>query len=185
MEVNKEIEEIKERESSTQEFLTALGNYVDNNFIVPSLEAQYTLDEWKRLFYVDIPEVIDFPILVFLAGEVARKYQQASAFRDKQQIQLAILEQNRVDKYNSAYNTTRRVSEEKHKKPLAAESCKVAALLEVREIDEALNTQKVIKDFWDSTCKTLTEVRKTLETIGFALSGDARINRDYVVKGKD
>lgn len=182
--MNDVIEKIKKDTIDSFEFLDELSDYIDGHFSLPGEDkTKFNLKQWKDFFRIEIPEEITFPILISLSGEVARKYQQASYFRDKQQIQLAILEQSRSDKYNLAYNQTRRDSEEKFKKPLAAESCKIAAILAVNELDEALKNQRVIKDFWDGTCKTLTEVRKILETIGFALSGDARIQREYVVKG--
>lgn len=181
---NKEVEKIQERIENSEEFLNELGSYIDENFIIPSYsEEKANLRKWKTLFRVEIPEEINFPILISLAAEVARKYQEASFFRDRQQLQLTILEQNRTNKFNTIYNQTRRESENKFSKPLAAESCKVAALLAVEDLDEALNNQKVIKDFWDSTCKALTEMRKTLEIIGYALGSDARLNKEFVIKG--
>ena len=66
---------------------------------------------------------------------------------------------------------------------LAAESCKVAATLAVGDLENAISNQKVIHSFWVKTCDTLTEMRKLLELVGYALAGDARVQRDIVIRG--
>jgi hypothetical protein len=121
-------------------------------------------------------------VIVDLASQIFKLYQTASYFRDKQTIQMAVLEQTKSDKYNTAYNTARTENEIKFGKPLAADSCKVAATLEVKELEGAIANQKVVRDFWKKTCDTLSELRKLVELMGYALSSDSRVNKDMVVK---
>ena len=102
---------------------------------------------------------------------------------DKQKVKLVLLDQAREEEYNTVYNETREETRRETGKPLAAESCKVAAILATKQLQESVNTQQVIYNFWDGICKTLVEVRKLCETISIALSGDAKIQRDFIVKG--
>lgn len=175
----KKLDEIKQQVNQSQEFLNELQEYLGKSLLIEGK----TMREWKRHFYIKIPDEITFPSVIILAAEVAQKYQEAASYRDEQTVQLTILEQTRADKYNEAYNKARTQST-KSGKPLAAESCKVAACLEVQEIESALSSQRVIRDFWTKTCDTLVEIRKLLETVGRALGGDAWTNRDFVVKGQ-
>jgi hypothetical protein len=172
----------------TTEFLNKLGQYLDENFkIVGAAGKGYSIEEWKEYFLIDIPDEVTFPVLVDLAAQIFEKYQRAAYFRDKQTIQMSILDQTKAEKYHSAYQDARKQNEEKFNKPLAAESCKVAATVATKELEDAISNQKVVRDFWNKTCDTLTELRKLLELMGYALSGDARVNRDFVVRsnGRD
>jgi len=178
-----DISKITERLEGTQEFLDQLGDHLDKNFrLVDANGKRRTIKQWKEFFHIKIPDEVNFMVLVDLASIIFAKYQTASYFRDKQIIQMSILEQTKSDKYNNAYQNARKENEIKFGKPLAADSCKIAASLEVKDIEDAIQNQAVVKDFWVKTCQTLTELRKLLETMGFALSGDARINKDFVIK---
>lgn len=175
---------ISKKLKDTQEFLNKLGTYLDNNFKIFGITGKgYSVEEWKEYFLIDIPDEVTFQTLVDLASQVFEKYQRAAYFRDKQTIQMSILEQTKAEKYHSAYQDARKANEVKFGKPLAAESCKVAATLVTKDLEDAISNQKVVRDFWNKTCDTLTELRKLLELMGYALSGDARINRDFVVRG--
>jgi hypothetical protein len=173
-------ERIAKRLRETQKFCSAVKEHLDENFLVEGK----TMLEWKKHFLVEIPEDVTFQAIVNLGQEVWTKYQRAAYFRDSQQVQLAIMEQSKSDKYNTTYNDLRAETQQKTGKPLAAESCKIAATLAVKELDSAIANQKVIHTFWVKTCDTLTELRKILELMGYALSGDARIQRDFVIKGE-
>jgi len=177
---------ISKKLKDTTEFLNELGGYLDENFKIAGVTGKgHSVEEWKSHFLVEIPDEVTFPVLVKLASEVFEKYQRAAYFRDKQTIQMSIMEQTHKEKHYSAYQTARNENEQKFGKPLAAESCKVSAALATKELDDAISNQKVVRDFWNKTCDTLTELRKLLELMGYALSGDARINRDFVVKGNN
>jgi len=179
-----DISKIVKKLNDTSEFLEKLGVYLDENFKIAGLTGEgYSIEEWKIHFLVKIPDEVTFPVLVKLAAEVFEKYQRAAYFRDKQTIQMSIMEQTKSEKFNGAYQNARHENEQKFGKPLAAESCKIAATLATKELDDAISNQKVVRDFWNKTCDTLTELRKLLELMGYALSGDARINRDFIVKG--
>jgi len=175
---------ISSKLKDTTEFLNKLSGYLDENFKIFGVTGKgYSVEEWKEYFLIDIPDEITFPVLIDLAAQVFEKYQKAAYFRDKQSIQMSILEQTKAEKYHSAYQSARTENEQKFGKPLAAESCKVSATLATKELEDAISNQKVVRDFWNKTCDTLTELRKLLELMGYALSGDARINRDFVVRG--
>jgi hypothetical protein len=161
-----------------QEFNAKLADFLAENFIM----GGRTMTDWKRHLYIKIPEEVTYPVLIKLAREVTEKYQEAAKYRDEQTVQLAILEQTKGGRYNEAYTKARRESEEKFRKPLAADSCKVAAALAVKDIEDAISHQKVVKDFWRDSCATLVEVRKHIEIMARALSGDAFAQRDMVIK---
>lgn len=177
---------IAKKLKDTSEFLNELGQYIDDNFKIAGVTGRgHSVEEWKEYFLIDIPDEITFPVLIDLAAQVFEKYQRAAYFRDKQSIQMSILEQTKAEKHDDAYQEARHRNEEKFGKPLAAESCKVAARLATKGLEDAISNQRVIRDFWNKTCDTLTELRKLLELMGYALSGDARINRDFVVRGSN
>jgi len=174
-----ETQEVIERSiTQAQEFNGALSAFLENRFLIDGK----TMKEWKRHFYVNIPEEINLANLVRLSVEVGKKYQEAGYHREKQTTQLVLLEQAKGDKFHDAYNSIRHEHEEKFSKTLAAESCRVAATLAIKDIENAISNQKVIRDFWVKICDTLVEVRKHLELIGYALSADLRLNRDFVVR---
>lgn len=182
----KDIGSIAVKLKDTQKFLEKLSTYLDDNFKICGVTGiGYSIEEWKVHFHVDIPDEITFPVLVNLAAEVFDKYQQAVYFRDKQMVQMSILEQTKAEKFHQSYQDARLTNEQKFGKPLAAESCKVSATLATKDLEDAVSNQKVTKDFWHKTCETLTELRKLLELMGYALSSDARVNRDFVVRGND
>lgn len=161
-----------------QEFNDKLADFLSENFVM----GGRTMTDWKRHLYVRIPEEVTYPILIKLSREITEKYQEAAKYRDEQTVQLAILEQTRGSRFNEAYTKARTASEEKFGKPLAADSCKVAASLAIKDIEDAISHQKVVQDFWKSSCVTLVEVRKNVEIMARALSGDAFAQRDMVVK---
>ena len=174
---------IAKKLKETTEFLGELGKYIDDNFKICGITGKgYSVEEWKEYFLIDIPDEVTFPVLVDLAAQVFDKYQRAAYFRDKQSIQMSILEQTKTEKYHNAYQGARTENEQKFGKPLAAESCRTAAILATKELEDAISNQKVIRDFWNKTCDTLTELRKLLELMGRALSGDSYLHRDFIVK---
>jgi len=179
--MNESTEKIAQKLKETQDFCSAVENHLKDNFLIEGK----TMAEWKKYFKIAIPNDISFSTVVDLSQEIWMKYQRSAFFRDSQQVQLAIMEQSKSDKYNTTYNDIRADTQRKTGKPLAAESCKIAATLEVKDLDSAISNQKVIHTFWVKTCDTLTELRKLLELMGYALSGDARIQRDVIIKGGD
>lgn len=176
------MEQIQKTLEDSQEFLNGLSKFIDEKFLVEGK----TLSAWKKHFRVQMPEKdsdINFHTLIALSSEIMDKYQRAAYFRDKQNIQLVVLEQSKFDTYHKEYQRVRTETEEKFNKPLAAESCKVAATLATMELEAALSTQRVIRDFWVKTCETLTEMRKLIETMSFSLSSDAKVQREINIKG--
>jgi hypothetical protein len=183
--MKEDLNKIKTSVKDTLEFVKTVREYLNTKFgVLGPKDKVKTIEEWKNYFKIKIPEHISLPQLVELSAATANKYQEASDFRERETTTLAILEEARQDKYYTVYNHTRRESEAKFNKPLAAESCKNAALLEVKELEQAINTQKVTKDFWSKTCESLTEVRKHLELISYALGAEIRSQRDIVIKGR-
>jgi hypothetical protein len=174
------INNLADKLQDTQEFCTEIDKFIDNTLIIEG----YTVQQWKRHFFVKIPEEINFMSLVDVAAEIAKKYQQASYYRDKRHFSLAIIEQTKAEKFHEHFQFTRREHEKQHGKPLAAESCKVAANLAVKDIEASIVNQKVIHDFWTKTCNVLTETRKLIELMIRALSSDAYIQKDLVIKGE-
>lgn len=172
------VEEIAQDLQEAQEFNGNLREFLLENFII----EDKTMTQWKRYFYVRIPEDVSFPVIIRLTQEVARKYQEASRFRDEFTVQLAILDQNKSTKYHAAFNEARTDHEVRHNKPLAAESCKSAASVAIKDVELAISNQKIIKDFWVETCRTLVEMRKHIEAMGRALAGDSWTQRDMVVR---
>jgi len=178
--MNESTEKIVKKLKDTQSFCATVEGHLATNFLVEN----NTMKEWKTYFMVEIPEEINFSTLIIIAQEIWMKYQRAACFRDSQQVQLAIMEQAKSDKYNTEYNFIRQDTQQKTGKPLAAESCKISATLAVKDLDSAIANQQVIHNFWVKTCNTLTELRKLLELMGYALSGDARIQRDVVIRSE-
>lgn len=175
----KEIETITKQFNASQDFNKQLSSYLDKNLKFGDKSPK----EWKQYFYVKLPSRIEFANLVEISAELFNKYQQASSFRDKETMQLTILEQSRIDKFHTAYQSVRDDHEKKFNKALAAKSCEVSANLAVKDLEDAISNQKVAKDFWKTTCDCLTELRKLLEMMGYALSNDARVSRDFNVFG--
>ncbi|RLC02738.1 MAG: hypothetical protein DRH90_13140 [Deltaproteobacteria bacterium] len=171
------IDKFKKQLKETQEFTDEIESFLDNNFLVDGK----TIDAWRRRLFVKIPEKLNFQSVIQLGADISAKYQLAARYRDRQAIQLAILERTKSDKYNAAYQAARKENEVKFKKPLAADSCKIAANIEVKDLENAIGNQKIIKDWWKATCDTLTEVRKLVETILRALGNDVNAEKDYVV----
>lgn len=177
------IEKIAKQFNDAQEFNTQLKEYLNSELMLGSK----TPKEWRRYFTIKLPEdagQINFQTLVEVSAEIFSKYQQAASIRDREIIQLTILEQSRIDKYNVAYQEARDQHENKFKKGLSAKSCEVTASLAIKDIEDAISNQRIAKEFWKSTCDMLTELRKLLEMIGYALANDAKINRDFNVVTK-
>lgn len=164
---------------NTQEFCGAVESHLKTNFLIEGK----TMTAWKTYFKIDIPDNIDLHAIVLMASEIWDKYQRAAHYRDSQQVQLAIMEQSKSDKYNTQYNSIRAATQEETGKPLAAESCKIHATLAVKDLDAAISNQKVIHTFWVKTCDTLTEMRKLLEIIGYAVGADIKTQRDINIRG--
>lgn len=175
------VEEIAASVEGAHQFNRELGGFLHKNFII----NDKTISDWKKHFHVEIPEEITFPNLVKKSAEIARKYQEATFFREKQTIQLAILEQAMTSKFNIAYNNAREQHQKEFGKALAADSCKAAAALEIKDLEEAISNQRVVSDFWNKTCLALIEMRKHLELMGHALAAEARAGRDFVFKGEE
>lgn len=178
--MEKDLDNISDSLGQAEEFNTRLGEFLDKNLTVDNK----TLRQWRKRFHISLPDDINFSTLVQKGAEISRKYQEAAFHRDQEGTQLAVLEQARTSKYNTAYDHIRREHQETYGKRLAADSCKAAALLEITDIEDAISNQKVVSDFWHKTCAVLTETRKHLELMGQALSGEARVHRDFIVKGE-
>jgi len=166
---------------NTQEFCGSVSQYLNGNLLIEGK----TVIAWKKYFKIKIPDDLNFQTVIDLAQEIWIKYQQAAGYRDSQQVQLAIMEQTKSDKYNTEYNAVRSQTQQQTGKPLAAESCKIHATLAVKDLDAGIATQKVSHSFWVKTCDTLSELRKLLEVISYALSGDARISKDFNIRGNN
>lgn len=177
------IDKFSEEFRKAQEFNNSLASYLDENLKF----GQKTPKEWKQYFFIKLPENIDFHNLIEINREIFIKYQQAAAYRDKETIQLTMLEQTKIDKYNTVYNDVRTKHEQKFNKGLAADSCRIAAELEIKDLRDAISNQKVTRDFWKSTCDVLTELRKLVEQMGYALASDAKISREmnFYMNGKE
>lgn len=175
----KEIETISKQFNNAQDFNQKLSTYLDANLKFGDRSPK----EWKQYFFVRLPERIEFENIVEIASELFNKYQQASALRDKETMQLTLIEQSRIDKFHTAWQSARDEHEKKFNKGLAAKSCEVAANLAVKDLEDAISNQKVAQEFWKKTCDCLTELRKLLEMMGYALSNDARVSRDFNVFG--
>lgn len=173
--INTLAEQIKE----TQEFCKAVQDHLDENFIIEGK----TMKAWKAYFQIKIPEELNFPIIIHIVKEIWDKFQYAAFFRDSQQVQLAIMEQTKSDRFHTAWENIRSSTQVKTGKPLGVDSCKIHATIAVKEIDAAIANQKVIHTFWVKTCDTLTELRKLLELAGRCLSGDAYANKDITIRG--
>jgi hypothetical protein len=169
---------IQKKLNDAQEFNKNINSYLDKNFLIDGK----TMRQWKKELHINIPEDINFASLVNICRDISIKYQRAAYYRDAQQVHLSVLEEAKSDKYNTEYNLVRSDTQAKTGKALAAESCKVAATLAVKDLESAIANQRIIHTFWCKTCDTLTEVRKLVDTIGYGLSGDARIQRDMVIK---
>lgn len=175
----KSINILVQKLENTQEFCGAVGSHLKENFLIEGK----TMTAWKKYFKIDIPENIDLHSIIYLATEIWNKYQVAAHYRDSQQVQLAIMEQTKSDKYNTEYNSIRASTQAESGRPLAAESCKVHATLAVKDLDSAIANQKVIHTFWVKTCDTLTEMRKLLEIIGYAVGADVKTQREINIRG--
>lgn len=175
--MSNDIARISQKVKDAQEFNNVLSQHLKDNLRFNGKSAQ----EWKKYFKVNIPDEVNPITLVELNKELFRKYQEAAAYRDQQNIQLTILSQSKTDKYNAAFHKARMDHQKEYKKNLSAESCKVVATLAIKDIEDAISNQSIAKDFWKSTCDTLTELRKLLEAMGYALSADARLNNNFNV----
>lgn len=173
------IEEIASSTEESHQFNRELGKFLYNNFII----NDRTISSWKEHFHIEIPEEINPTIIIKKSAEISRKYQEAAFFRERQNVQLAILEQAYTNKYHTAYNVARELHQKEFGKNLSADSCKVAASLAIKDIEEAISNQKVVSEFWNKTCATLIEIRKHLELMGHSLATEARVGRDFVFKG--
>jgi hypothetical protein len=174
-----DLDSLKKRQKEISEFLQGVKTHLNNNF---EIEGK-TILEWRKFFTIEIPEEVTFAVLVELSKEIAYKYQRAAYFRDNEMVQSAFIDQSKFEKYYETYNDVRVSTQQKTGKPLAAESCKVAAILATKNFESGMTQQKAIKDFWIKTCDVLTEMRKLVELMGYALSSDARVQRDFVVRG--
>ena len=166
-----DLEQLKEEQKETMEFLGGLSKHIETNFVVEGK----TLAEWKREFFIKLPDPdnITFPIIVATAADIVYKYQKAAYFRDKQNIECGILKQNKIDSFNIAFQNAKLEAEKKFNKSPAAEKCRVEATLAIKHLEDAIATQEVIRGFWVKTCETLVEMRKLVESIGYALGADA------------
>jgi hypothetical protein len=170
-------EEVQKRIEEVKEFTDRVNEHIENTFIIDGK----TLKEWKTALKVTFPEDINFHTVIELSKTIAKKFQIASYYRDRQMVYSNVLEQTKTEKYNKAYQVAQDTSRKEYGKNLAADSCKIAASIEIQDLENVINAQKVIKEFWIKSCDTLTELRKHIEIISYALSADSRIQRDLVV----
>lgn len=173
------LDQLAKKLKDTQEFRNKVEDHLSENFLIEGK----TMSAWKKYFYIDIPDNLDFHAIIGIAADIWSKYQRAAHYRDSQQVQLAIMEQTKADKYNTEYNTIRSQTQQETGKPLAADSCKIHATLAVKDLDNAISNQKVVHTFWVKTCDTLTELRKLLEIIGYAVGADIRVQKEFNIKG--
>jgi len=171
------LEKIRKQLKNTQEFNTELSKHLADNFLIENK----TLIAWKAYFKIEIPENITFSSVVSMAGDIMKLYQVATGYRDKNSIQIAILEQTKFEKYHETYQNVRTDHERAHGKALAAKSCEVAAVLATKDMQSAIGNQNVVKDFWKGICNGLTEMRKLLEIVGYALGAESRVQKDFNV----
>jgi hypothetical protein len=172
---------LQETIDDSREFLIEVKKFINKNFKVNGR----TLSEWENHFKIIIPPEIDFIILVNLASEIAEKYQEAAYFRDHQMVRLAVLDQERTDRWITAYEHTRQEHERTYKKNLSAKSCENSANLAVKSLDDAMIIQKAVKEFWTKICTTLQETRKNIEIIGYALGAEVRTQKDFKINATD
>lgn len=175
------IEKVKEILNTSQEFLNELETHILKDILIGDNTEKKTIRQWKEYFKIVLPEDINFLTLVNVTKEIFKKYQKAAYFRDKENIEASVLEQSRNDTYRDSYKKILDKSIADFGKPLSAESCKNEAFLSVKGLEDIIATQKVIKDFWNKTCDTLTELRKLIEIMSYALSADSRVGKDFVV----
>jgi hypothetical protein len=175
-----ELAKLAEKIQGAREFCDGLEKHLKANLLIEGK----TIIEWRNHFRVKFTPDMTFADIVALAADIADKYQEAGRMRDMHNFQLSILEQTKTDKYNEAYTGIQKEYEDKHKKRLAAEKCKVAAQMAVTSFDNAIATQKMVHSFWVGICNGLVELRKLLEIIGRSLGADARVGRDFVVRGR-
>lgn len=175
--------DIKERFKNTETFLNEFNKSIDSSFKIKGGDKNLSIKEWRRYFYIKVPIDVSFQGLIDTSVSLMRKYQEACNYRDQSLAQLSVFEQIKDEKYHSAFQEARRENERKFNKPLAAESCKTAAKLAIQELEDPLVYQKAIKDFWDKTCSMLIEVRKLIELMLRALSGDSYLQREINIKG--
>jgi hypothetical protein len=170
-------EEVLQRIEDIQEFTSKLNDHIETTFRIDNK----TLKQWKSELKIKFPEDINFHTIIELSKDIAKKFQIASYYRDRQTVYSNVLEQTKTEKYNKAYQTAQDSSRKDFGKNLAADSCKIAASIEIQDLENVINTQRVVKEFWIKTCDTLSEMRKHVEIISYALSADSRIQRDVVV----
>ena len=85
--------DIGQRIQEGQEFCRELSRYANDNIV---FEGK-TLGQWRREFWVKIPEDMNFAALAKLSALIAAKYQHAAFYRDTQNISLVVLEQTQKD----------------------------------------------------------------------------------------
>lgn len=178
MEQNK-IKEIQDELNETIEVLNELDVHLDKTFLIEGK----TRREWRRKLLVNLPEdEITFADVIKLSIKIANNYQTAAFHRDNQALTIDTLSRSKEVRYNQAYQEILNNYIRETGKSLAASSCAIKASSAVQELDSAISAKKILKDFWAKTCETLVETRKNLETIAYALSGEIRAGRDFVVK---
>ena len=142
-----------------------------------------TRKEWRVKLHVAFPETeMTFADVIRLGSKIANNYQVAAHYRDKQTLTIDALGRAKQDKYNESYQEILDTYVAKTGKALAQKSCEVKASVSVKDIDGAISTLKVTRDFWQKTCDTLHEARRTLEIISRAMAGESMVGRDFVVK---
>jgi hypothetical protein len=176
-----DLDKFKKQLEDTQEYVSEIESFLDKNFLIDG----YTPTQWRRKLYIKIPTELNFQAIIQLAADIVSKYQIAARYRDSQTVQVAILERTKADKYNSAYEAARVESAKANNgKSMAAESCKIAANIEVKDLENAIGNQALVRDWWKNSCSVLTEMRKLAEILLRALASDANAERDFVVKIK-
>jgi len=166
----------------TQEYLNKFSKYIDTNFLIPGGEKTMTIRDWRAYFFIKIPKDITPPILVELSQDLIYKYQEACTYRDQHLSKMTIISHIKDEKYHLAYQDARTENERKFNKPLSAESCRTQATLAIKDLDDAISSQKAIKDFWDRTCSILIETRKIIEMMGRAISSEIYAQKEITFK---
>jgi signal recognition particle GTPase len=175
-----EKDQVLEKLSEWQEFIQQISDHIKVNLLIEGK----TIKEWRKYFYIKIPDDVNFQTVIKLSGKLWDLHQEAAAYRDREVIQLAFMEQSKEQKFSEAYNKARQDYQNQFNKTLAAKSCEEIARTAVQDLEGAIITQKVAHDFWVSICKTLTEQRKLLEQILWALNGESKIQKDINIYSK-
>lgn len=168
---------IQEELSEALEMLNELDEHLDRNF---QIEGK-TRRQWRKKLLIAIPEEPTFRDIIRVSVKLSANYQLAAFHRDNQSLTIDVLSRTRDEMFEREYQRILDEYMQDTGKRLAAESCRMKAGVRVKEIDNAINAKKVLKEFWSKTCDSLRETRRSLETIAMALGSESKMQREFVV----